>query len=323
MEIKTEKYTKYYKGFIDSRIGGRAENQDACGYEETKIGLLVVVCDGMGGVAGGKTASFMAVSEIFRGVKESDAQDTPVMILQKAIRRANLSIIQKASEDPSLRGMGTTVTVLLLNEQSAILAHVGDSRIYHFRGKSKVFRTFDHSMVFDLVKQKVITEEQARLSAQSNVINRALGIKAEVEVDITERAYETGDRFLLCTDGVCGVFPEEKLIKLVTEKNFPLVLESLMTKVDAIGNAKGGNHDNLTAALIETKCNSLMKDKMNAKTKKILGIIIGVLLVSITFNIVQMCTKEDTKVDTKTDEKVAIRNEVSVESSLIKLEEQK
>ena len=237
--VKTKKYSKYYRGFIDSRIGGRAENQDTWGYMETKTGLLITVCDGMGGAAGGKTASLIAVSEIFRGVEESDAQDTPVMILQKAIRRANLAIIQKASEDPSLKGMGTTVTALLLNQQSAILAHAGDSRIYQFRGKSKVFRTFDHSMVFDLVKQKVITEEQARLSAQSNVINRALGIKPDIEVDIEERAYEAGDRFLLCTDGVCGAFPEEKLIHLVTGKNFPLVLESLMTKVDSIGNDTG------------------------------------------------------------------------------------
>lgn len=90
----------------------------------------------------------------------------------------------------------------------ATIAHVGDSRVYQFRGRTKIFRTFDHSMVFDLVKQKVITEEQARLSAQSNVITRALGIKPDLEVEILERPFEAGDRFLLCTDGIHGSIEE-------------------------------------------------------------------------------------------------------------------
>ena len=102
--------------------------------------------------------------------------------------------------------MGSTCTVLLINDTSAIVAHVGDSRVYQIRGRNKIFRTFDHSMVFDLVKQKVITEEQARLSAQSNVITRALGIKPDIEVDVVELPYDAGDRFILTTDGIHGPF---------------------------------------------------------------------------------------------------------------------
>ena len=163
-------------GFAESRIGGRSENQDSYGSAETPYGFVVTVCDGMGGGPGGKTASSIAVKEIILGIKDGNPDDTTVNIVIKAIRRANLAIIEAGKETPALKGMGSTCTILLISTDSAIIAHVGDSRVYQLRGKNKIFRTFDHSMVFDLVKQKVITEEQARLSAQSNVITRALGI---------------------------------------------------------------------------------------------------------------------------------------------------
>lgn len=172
----------------------------------------------MGGGPGGKTASFIAVNEIIAGVMEADQQEETANILIKAIRRANMAIITRGNEQPELKGMGSTCTVALINSKFATIAHVGDSRVYQFRGRTKIFRTFDHSMVFDLVKQKVITEEQARLSAQSNVITRALGIKPDLEVEILERPFEAGDRFLLCTDGIHGSIEEKRLIKQVTNR---------------------------------------------------------------------------------------------------------
>ena len=172
VQLKTE--SPLITGFAESRIGGRAENQDSFSWADTPRGFLVTVCDGMGGGPGGKTASSIAVKEIIAGVQEADQQEKVSNILIKAIRRANMAIIAAGNEQPMLQGMGSTCTVLLINSQSATIAHVGDSRVYQLRGHKKIFRTFDHSMVFDLVKQKVITEEQARLSAQSNVITRAL-----------------------------------------------------------------------------------------------------------------------------------------------------
>nr|WP_321522337.1 protein phosphatase 2C domain-containing protein [uncultured Macellibacteroides sp.] len=286
--MESIKTAKDIIGFIESRIGGRSENQDSCGYSDTELGLLIVVCDGMGGTAGGKTASLIAVNEIIQGVKDSDLQEEPSMVLIRAIRRANMAIIKQSNTDSSLQGMGTTATVLLLNNNSAVLAHVGDSRIYQFRGKSKIFRTFDHSMVFDLVKQKVITEEQARLSEQSNMITRALGIKPDVEVDVCERAYEKGDRFLLCTDGISGCLPETDLIKLSTYRKGSLgaALESLTIKVDSIGRDNGGNHDNLTAALIETNSNSIIKEKMSRQIRNILATLLALFILSISFNVI-------------------------------------
>lgn len=285
-QIKTN--SEVAEGFFESRIGGRSENQDSYGAMDTPIGLIITVCDGMGGGPGGKTASQTAVSEIIKGVIEADTSETDKNILIKAIRRANMALLHKGEEYPDLKGMGSTCTVLLINETSATIAHVGDSRVYQFRGNKKIFRTFDHSMVFDLVKNKVITEEQARLSVQSNVITRALGIKPDVEVDVTEVAFEKDDRFLLCTDGIHGAIEEKQLIKLATEKKHSLgsITDNLATCIDGLGFKEGGGHDNLTLGMVQTKINSKLKEKMSKRIKGILLIALVIIAVSIIGNIV-------------------------------------
>lgn len=273
-------------GFAESRIGGRSENQDSYGSAETPYGFVVTVCDGMGGGPGGKTASSIAVKEIILGIKDGNPDDTTVNIVIKAIRRANLAIIEAGKETPALKGMGSTCTILLISMDSAIIAHVGDSRVYQLRGKNKIFRTFDHSMVFDLVKQKVITEEQARLSAQSNVITRALGIKPDIEVDVVELPYESGDRFLLTTDGIHGAIAESELIEMASDRKHALgtVTDEIATTIDGKGRNEGGGHDNLTLAIIETKTNSKLRSKMNKKTKLLLGAVSLICLLSLVFN---------------------------------------
>lgn len=273
-------------GFAESRIGGRSENQDSYGSAETPYGFVVTVCDGMGGGPGGKTASSIAVKEIILGIKDGNPDDTAVNIVIKAIRRANLAIIEAGKETPALKGMGSTCTILLISNESAIIAHVGDSRVYQLRGKNKIFRTFDHSMVFDLVKQKVITEEQARLSAQSNVITRALGIKPDIEVDVIELPFDTGDRFLLTTDGIHGAVSEAELIEMASDKKHALgtVTDEIATTIDGKGRNEGGGHDNLTLAIIETKTNSKLRSKMNKKTKLLLGAVSLICLLSLVFN---------------------------------------
>ena len=273
-------------GFAESRIGGRSENQDSYGSAETPYGFVVTVCDGMGGGPGGKTASSLAVKEIILGIKDGNPDDTAVNIVIKAIRRANLAIIEAGKETPALKGMGSTCTILLISKDSAIIAHVGDSRVYQLRGKNKIFRTFDHSMVFDLVKQKVITEEQARLSAQSNVITRALGIKPDIEVDVIELPFDTGDRFLLTTDGIHGAVSEAELIEMASDKKHALgtVTDEIATTIDGKGRNEGGGHDNLTLAIIETKTNSKLRSKMNKKTKLLLGAVSLICLLSLVFN---------------------------------------
>lgn len=292
-----------------SRIGGRQENQDSAGYSETKHGLLIVVCDGMGGAKGGKTASELAVRNIIEQVNLSRLSDADEILIE-AIKVANQAIYHAGKVIPELNGMGTTVTALLIDDNKATAAHVGDSRIYQIRGNRKVFRTFDHSRVFELVKRKSITEEQARLSADSNVILKALGIKSEIDVEINfNLAYEKGDRFMLCSDGISGAVPEKEVIKLIKGfKSVDTTVEYIASTIDKIGNDNGGRHDNLTAVLIELNKNSKLKTKMDKRSKTIIGIVISLLIISLVGNVLQKITKD----------KIEILNSENIDSTSIK-----
>ena len=246
------------KLYIQSLIGGRAENQDFYGTAQTQYGELIVVCDGMGGHNGGRHAAEKAVQIILNSVLESNNKK-PVDALKKAIENAN-SFIWKESQTFLLgKGMGTTVVVLLITPEKAISCHVGDSRIYQVRNGVILFRTFDHSHVFEMVKAGLITEEQARLSEKSNIITRALGIRPTVEIDITDNlSNQKGERFLLCTDGICGAIPESELVTRISSTNLSVeqTVNTLVETINNIGLQKGGRHDNLTAALIEIETDS-------------------------------------------------------------------
>lgn len=296
-QICSEK-TPHILAFAESRIGGRAENQDSYDWADTKFGYLVTVCDGMGGGPGGKTASSIAVREIIAGVNEGMDDASLGVILARAIQRANLAIYNAAEKNPELHGMGSTATVLLINSQSAWIAHVGDSRVYQIRNGKKVFRTFDHSMVFDMVKKGVITEEQARLSAQSNIITRALGIKQDVEAEVAEVPYLKGDRFVLTSDGIHGTMPEVELVAKCRNMSVPLgaLVDDLSTFVDNAGRSSGNTHDNLTIAIVETKKSSNLKPKMTNQVKALIGVLVCVCLISIGCNIFHSCPEEDTTV---------------------------
>ena len=243
--------------YIQSNIGGRKENQDFYGFAQTKFGELIIVCDGMGGHNGGRHAANRAVQIIIEEVTKS-IDINPAKTLQKAILKANEAILQESSTNVSLKGMGSTVVALLVTPERAICCHVGDSRIYQLRIGKILHRTSDHSLVFDLVRQGKMTEEQARLSDKSNIITRSLGISPTVNVEIAVNlSYQTGDRFLLCPDGIWSMIRENQLIEMISEEvDVESVVAKLVEKINTIGIACGGNHDNLTAALIEMETSS-------------------------------------------------------------------
>lgn len=284
------------QGCVDSRKGGRLENQDTCGYADTPLGFLAVVCDGMGGGPGGKLASSASVDAIINYVRLQPATTNPRKALEEALRIANQSLLNITAKKPALRGMGTTATILLLNERSAVAAHIGDSRIYQFRRGGKKFRTFDHSRVFERVRHGSLTEEQARLDIGSNIITRALGLPEDPRPDIAELPYEKGDRFMLCTDGVWGAMPEKELIKIVAgTPDINGAMESLFIHVDEIGMSCGNTHDNFSAIFVETSTNSILKEKMSTKTR---NIFIGLLLLcgcSIALNFVAFSSLKNQK----------------------------
>lgn len=276
-------------GCWGTHIGGRSMNQDNCGFIDTKRGFLVVVCDGMGGGPAGEIASAIAVKKIVEYVVNAPEDETNTKVLEDAIVFANNSIINETQKRLELRGMGTTVTAVLLNKEKAVLAHVGDSRIYQFRRGITIFRTEDHSYVGDLVRQKALTEEQARLSSQSNIITRALGRKADKLADISERPYEKGDRFMLCTDGIWGTMPEKKLVKRVANKNsMSSIVDDLIFDINEKGREEGNMHDNMTIALFETNKDSTIKEKMSKKTLRILMALASVCIISLFINLIML-----------------------------------
>lgn len=267
-------------GYLESRQGGRSENQDFAGVAETPFGTLILVCDGMGGMRGGSTASKLAVTTILEYVLGQDEKNNASDVLVEAIKKANAVIMEAGGKNPNLKGMGTTVTALLINPKCAIVAHVGDSRIYQLRGDRKVFRSFDHSMVFEMVKKGVITEEQARMSSQSNIILRALGIKPTVEIETHVLPYNRGDRFVLCSDGFWGVMPETEFISHLTSENYiDKILESTCNTVEAIARKKGGDYDNLTAAIIEMGQSSTLRPKKVLVVAAVVGLLSILILI--------------------------------------------
>lgn len=275
-----------YVGYLDSQIGGRAENQDSCGYADTDLGLLVVVCDGMGGGPGGKTASTLVVQTIINCVSMASVDVSRKKTLQMAIEKAHEVLLMKQVDNPALKGMGTTVVALLINEYSALVAHAGDSRLYQYRRGSTIFRTSDHSMVAELVRAGTLSEEQARLSAQSNVINRALGHGDYCEVDIEELPYEAKDRFLLCTDGVWGIMPEKQLVRLTAQTaSLSGVIESTVIQVNENGRNTGNHHDNLTLVILETRRNSKLKQKMSTRVRNLLLALVILCCISVLGNV--------------------------------------
>ena len=287
--------TQYpYNSLADSRQGGRPENQDTCAWGDTPYGFLVTVCDGMGGGPSGKTASVTAANALVKFVTEyGEPLADRVQLLAEAVQAANTAVYQMAQANPAYKGMGTTATALLINEESAIVAHVGDSRVYQFRHGRKVFRTWDHSQVFEKLKMGTFkNEEEARLAPGSNIILRAIGISDQVKVDVVELPYEKGDRFMLCTDGIWGAFPEKEIIAMAAKTAvLSGAVESLVVRVDAEGARNGGHHDNLTLALVETKIESKLKEEMSTKHRRMMMALAALCAVSLLLNLILLATR--------------------------------
>jgi serine/threonine protein phosphatase PrpC len=229
-------------------VGGRSENQDHFLYaEDTLIGLVAVVCDGMGGMAGGQEASQMATSTILEDLQQLNSDSDIPNGITAAVLHANERIYQAAQENPALKGMGTTVVVLVLNDKVAYLGHVGDSRIYHTRKGKVLFRTWDHSTVFKMLKEGILqTEEEARNHDRSNQLLRAVGVSPTVEVEVNVCEYRKGDLFLLCSDGICGELGDD-LILQEFRKGVSLqdIASALVGLADQVGELSGGTHDNM------------------------------------------------------------------------------
>ncbi|MEA2235572.1 MAG: family protein phosphatase [Thermoanaerobaculia bacterium] len=222
---------------------------------------LFLVADGMGGHAAGEIASRIAVdsiSEFIVHTKEDDgtwphAYDEhftrTTNRLMAALRMANTRVLEAMRKDARLRGMGTTVVAAMADGGKMSVAHVGDSRAYMIRN-GKISRiTSDHSWVFEQVQAGMLTEAEAEKHPLRNVITRALGGALSVNPDASEIDSKPGDVYLLCSDGLTGMVPEEEILKLVTANADDL--EKACRDLIDMANEHGGL-DNVTAILVKT-----------------------------------------------------------------------
>lgn len=253
-------------GFAETRQGGRPENQDDFAFSDTPLGFLVVVCDGMGGGPGGKTASSVAKAEIVRSLMHAIPQMSISEALCQAAAAADSALKAYIARDQRLAGMGSTFVAILIRQSSAIIAHAGDSRCYRLHRGRMVFRTHDHSLVGELVRKRALTEEQARTSPQSNLITRGLGSVSNTQPDVDIVPYCQGDRFVLCTDGVWGIMEQSQLLSRFREmKNLSTDVPRMADEIDRIGFGQGGHHDNHTFVVIDMEANSTLKDSLSLR----------------------------------------------------------
>ena len=229
----------------------RSSNQDAVKTGKISDSLAwSVVCDGMGGVAGGDVASDIAVLTISSYLNEKlSGENEPEeikKIICEAVNSANDAIYLKSQEDTSLKNMGTTVILCVLNGDDLYVAHVGDSRAY-LVGENNINQiTTDHSMVQEMLSSGEITVDEAKNHPQKNVITRALGVSDEVQVDYKQLKIKPGNLVILCTDGLTNHVEENKIYEICKETELSQLPQRLIDE----GNENGGT-DNITVSVIK------------------------------------------------------------------------
>ncbi len=224
----------------------RTNNEDYFLLNEEKG--VFVIADGMGGHNGGEIASRIAVESFWTYV-QSELHENSVIaqVVCNGIRQANREVFKKAQSDKTLRGMGTTMDVCFFKDAQLITFHVGDSRIYRFRGGTLQQLTTDHSFVEHLIESGEITREEAAVHPNRNVITRAVGSEPTVLIDVAEHEVASGDRYFMCTDGLSNLVSDSEIAE-VLNSNIPLKEQA--ERLISIANEKGGT-DNSTVLIIE------------------------------------------------------------------------
>ena len=238
---------------------GRRREQNEDSFLVDPEAALFIVADGMGGHAGGATASSLAVRTIqervrsaravaptsFSSPSSAEAGHFPV-VLRLAVEAACRAIYTAAREEPSLAGMGTTVTAALVVGRSAFVAHVGDSRCYLVRGDRIFQLSEDHSLVNEQLKAGAITEEEAKQSRFRNIITRSVGFEEEVVVDVVGLDLEPGDTLVLCCDGLSNMVGDAEILDLASR----LPVSESPDRLVALANERGGD-DNITVIVVK------------------------------------------------------------------------
>jgi serine/threonine protein phosphatase PrpC len=233
------------------RVGARTDvgrvregNEDSYMVHEP----LYAVADGMGGHQGGEVASNLALQALERIAEEPAPDGDSAPQLAEVVREANRQVLQKASGDPALAGMGTTLTAVLAGTGARVhVAHVGDSRAYLLRNGELTQLTRDQTVVQRLVDEGRITPQEAEIHPQRSILTNALGVDREIQVDEASYELTPGDRLLLCSDGLSGMVPEDQIRQILREQEDP---QAACDALVEMANAAGGQ-DNITVVILD------------------------------------------------------------------------
>jgi PPM family protein phosphatase len=257
------------------RGGCRKRNEDALGIVRDLS--LFIIADGIGGRPAGEVASRMAVETIDRHIRDALSGSEPfpgdngpnrsamANQLASAVRAANLAILREGEINPSWKGMGTTVAAAWCADGRACIAHVGDSRVYLLRDTLRQL-TEDHTLVAELLRQGVVTREEAEQSPRKNIITRALGLSAEIDVSLTEIELRVGDRLLLCTDGLTAMVPDPVIRAVLSAYPAQIAGKNLVNLA-----CQSGGHDNITLIVVccdPSNWRSKVKKKFSIQKKE-------------------------------------------------------
>jgi protein phosphatase len=229
-------------------------NEDVCGRRETRFGHLCVVCDGMGGHAGGREAAELALETIFEAFDRSADATAPAHVLRAAIEEANRRVHVMRTSEVGFGRPGCTVVAALMHARGTEVAHVGDSRAYHVH-EGQIFRlTRDHSLVQELLDRGLLTPMQAAHHPDANRITRALGMSPEVDVDLRPLPVHQvpGDAFVLCSDGLSDLVEDEEILAIVGSEPAAQAAGKLVD----LANARAG-HDNITVVVLRARESAL------------------------------------------------------------------
>ncbi len=241
-------------------VGQRRDHNEDAYLVDPDLNLFVVA-DGMGGHAGGGTASRLAVETIRDTVQQArerepnlfgagaGVEDSPLPdVLRAAVDAACSRIFETAQADPELAGMGTTVTAALLEGAAAFIAHVGDSRCYLVR-EGRIYQVSeDHSLVNEQLKAGAISAEEAKHSRFKNIITRSVGFEQQVQVDLMGIELQQNDSLVICCDGLSNLVEDPEILHVVEETP----VDDAPARLIALANARGGD-DNITVIVIRAR----------------------------------------------------------------------
>lgn len=260
---------------VSSYYGSRTEIGNVREHNEDSLTVLpplFAVADGMGGHEAGEVASEITINTL----NDLAPQSADAEALARAVVAANLNVIKAPSQGVGREGMGTTLTAAILEKERLVIAQVGDSRAYLLHNGSLQQLTRDHSLMADMIEAGQLTEAEARVHPNRSVITRAIGSDPHMQPDLYELNVETGDRLLLCSDGICGMIEDHEIASIMRQA------PSAQSCADQLVEAAlaAGGFDNATAVVVDVEGFKAVREKKQARKSQALAIGVIVCLLA-------------------------------------------